>query len=212
MAKVLILGAAGRIARLATDRFVEDGQDELTLYLRQADRVSSRTGDGARIVEGDVLDTSLLEQTAVGKNVVYANLAGDDIADQADSVVRAMEGAGVDRLIWISTLGIYDEVPGAFGQWNRDMLDGYLDRYRDAADVIEASGLDYTVIRPAWLTDRDEVGYELTHKGEAFRGTEVSRASVAALVVELAHNPRLEARGSVGIDKPGTDGDKPAWY
>ncbi len=34
--------------------------------------------------------------------------------------------------------------------------------------------LDYTITRPAWLTDRNEVGYELTGKGEAFKGTEAS--------------------------------------
>lgn len=38
--------------------------------------------------------------------------------------------------------------------------------FRRAADAIEASGLDYTVLRPAWLTDEDEVG-------EPFKGTHV---------------------------------------
>ncbi|ETA91417.1 hypothetical protein O982_25250, partial [Mycobacterium avium 10-5581] len=70
------------------------------------------------------------------------------------------------RLIWISTLGIYDEVPGEFGRWNHRMLDGgYLETYAAAAKVIESSRLDYTIIRPAWLTDKDEVDYEITQKG-----------------------------------------------
>jgi uncharacterized protein YbjT (DUF2867 family) len=45
--------------------------------------------------------------------------------------------------------------------------DSYLGTYRSAADVIENSTLDYTIIRPAWLTDKDEVDYETTAKGEA---------------------------------------------
>jgi len=39
-----------------------------------------------------------------------------------------------------------------------------------AADVIETSRLDYTVVRPSWLTDKDETGHETTQKGEPFTG------------------------------------------
>ncbi len=46
---------------------------------------------------------------------------------------------------------------------------GQIARYRTAADILEASKLDYTMIRPAWLTDYDEVNYEITEKGESFK-------------------------------------------
>ena len=51
-----------------------------------------------------------------------------------------MTAAGVPRLIFVSALGIYDEVPGAFGAWNRfggsvlDLLDGPEDHRRGALD------------------------------------------------------------------------------
>ncbi len=212
MRKILILGAAGKIARHAIRQFLEQEGAELTLYLRRSERLQELASDRVKVVEGDVIDTRRLQDVARGQDVVYANLAGDDIEDQAKSVVAALEAAGVRRLIWISTLGIYDEVPGAFGKWNHEMLDGgYLEPYRAAAGVIEASKLDYTIVRPAWLTDNDEVDYELTQKGEPFKGTEVSRKSVADLVVKLAQDPARDVRGSVGVDKPGTDGDKPSW-
>lgn len=212
MNKILILGAAGQIARHAIQQFLEEGSSELTLYLRKSQRLRKLKGDRVEVIEGDVMDTPLLEQSVRGHDVVYANLAGDNIADQARSVVSALDAADVRRLIWISTLGIYDEVPGAFGKWNHEQLDGgYLEPYSAAASVIESSDLDYTIIRPAWLTDKDEVDYELTSKGEPFKGTEVSRKSVADLVVKLAQDPRRDVRGSLGIDKPGTDGDKPSW-
>ncbi|GIN90107.1 hypothetical protein J6TS1_02460 [Siminovitchia terrae] len=47
-------------------------------------------------------------------------------------------------------------------------------------DIIEASDLNYTVLRPAWLTDNDEIDYEITQKEVPFKGTEVSRKSVAS--------------------------------
>ena len=213
MTKVLVLGAAGKIARHAIHQFLEEEGVELTLYLRRSSRLKQQESDRVTVIEGDVTDTRHLQEVAQGQDVVYANLGGDDIEDQAKSVVAALDAAGVQRLIWISTLGIYDEVPGAFGKWNHQMLDGgYLEPYSAAARVIEGSKLDYTIIRPAWLTDHDEVNYELTQKGEPFKGTEVSRKSVADLVVKLAKDSSRDVRGSLGVDKPGTDGPKPSWY
>jgi hypothetical protein len=43
--------------------------------------------------------------------------------------------------------GIYDEVPGKFGAWNRENIGPYLPPFRKAADLIEASSLDYTIPR-----------------------------------------------------------------
>jgi hypothetical protein len=83
-----------------------------------------------------------------------------------------MNQTGIRRLIFITTLGIYDEVPGEFGKWNNREIGAYLGPYREAADLIEASELDYTIVRAAWLTDQDEVSHETTEKGEpdVYRG------------------------------------------
>ena len=118
----------------------------------------------------------------------------------------------VTRLIFIASLGIYDEVPGKFGEWNRHEIGSYLPPFRRAADAIEASALDYTILRPAWLTDADEITYETTGRHEPFKGTEVSRKSVAALVVECIRDPKSFSHKNLGVNKPNTDGDKPAFY
>ncbi|MFF9315659.1 SDR family oxidoreductase [Streptomyces sp. NPDC014748] len=213
MTRIAVLGAGGRIAKLAVARLLEDAANQLTLYLRNPERLPELPDDRVEVIEGDVLDESLLTRAVQGQDVVYANLAGTDIEAQARAVVSALRAAGTRRLIWISTLGIYDEVPGEYGKWNHRMLDGgYLETYSAAARTIEESGLDYTIIRPAWLSDIDEVDYELTQKGQPFKGTEVSRESVAALVAELVKNPASAIGASLGVNKPGTDGDKPSWY
>lgn len=146
----------------------------------------------------------------LGQNVVYANLAGD-VDAQADAIINAMQVTGVRKLIFCTTLGIYDEVPGKFGDWNKREIGEYLPPYRKAADAIEASGLDYAILRPAWLTDVDEVDYEITERNEPFKGTEVARKSVAALVVELLQAPGALGDRNIGVNKPNTDGDKPAF-
>lgn len=212
MTKVTILGANGQIARLATAQLIAKKFD-LRLFLRRPNRLQNENIGKAQIIDGDAANTDDLVKAIKGVDVVYANLAGQNIEEQAQAVVLAMDRVGVKRLIWVSTLGIYDEVPGKFGQWNHLMLDdGYLPTYAAAAQVIENSDLDYTIIRPAWLDNQDEVDYELTQKGEDFKGTEVSRQSVATYIVHLIENPTEQLRHSVGINKPNTDGAKPAWY
>ncbi|HJD91746.1 SDR family oxidoreductase [Bacteroides coprosuis] len=207
--KVLVLGAAGAIAQHAIE-FLKDKKDiELTLFARNAKRLT-KYESVAHIIEGDVLNESQLDAAVKGKDIVYANLAGK-VIDMAKLIVKVMNQNNVKRLIFISSIGIYDEVPGAFGKWNNETLGNYLVEYRKAADVIEASTLDYTVVRPAWLTNKDEVEYELTHKGESFKGTEVSRKSIGAYVADLVEHPQKDVRDSIGVNKPNTDGNKPAF-
>lgn len=213
MEKVLILGAHGKIAQLTRAQLLAKTDAQLVLFLRKANRLTIQDQQREQLVEGDASQQADLVQAMKGVTVVYANLAGANIEAQAKAVVSAMKAAGVKRLIWISTLGIYDEVPGAYGQWNHQMLDdGYLPTYAAAAKVIETSGLAFTIIRPAWLSDKDEIDYEITHRADAFKGTEVSRKSVAAEVVRLIQNPTEAVGDSLGLNKPNTEGDKPEWY
>ncbi len=210
MTKIVILGASGQIARHVVDMLAERGDMELTLFLRDATRLSGDIPANARVVEGDALDADKLKEAIAGQDVVYANLAGE-VDAQAQAIIAAMRNAGVRKLIFCTTLGIYDEVPGRFGEWNNREIGEYFPPYRKAADLIEASGLDYAVLRPAWLTDADEVDYETTERTDPFKGTEVARKSVAALVVKLVEAPGALGNRNIGIDKPNTDGDKPAF-
>lgn len=194
MSNVLILGANGGIARHATELFLKETQARLTLYLRNSRRLKSVDSSRVRVVEGDVLELEQLKAAMAGQDVVYASLAGD-LERMARNIVKAMDATGVKRLIFISSMGIYDEVPG-------QKYGSILEPYRRAAAVIEASDLDYTILRPAWFTDGAERDYETTQKGQPFKGSQVSRMSVAALVVKLAESPELEVRRSLGVSNP----------
>jgi uncharacterized protein YbjT (DUF2867 family) len=194
LSNVLILGANGSIARVAIDLFLKETDAQLTLYLRNSSRLRNIDPSRVRVIEGDVLDIEKLKEAMIGQDVVYANLAGN-LEPMSKNIVEAMNATGVKRLIWISSMGIYDEVPG-------EKYGSILDPYRKSAAIIEASDLDYTILRPGWFTNKDEIDYETTQKGESFKGHEVSRKSVAALVVKLATSPEMEVRRSLGVNKP----------
>lgn len=191
MTKVLILGANGQLARNTTRIFLNTSDADLTLYLRNARRLKNPDPQRATIIEGDVLDVVTLRAALRGQDVVYANLAGD-MKRQADTIIAAMQAEGPRRLIFISSMGIYGEVPG-------EAYRSILDPYRDSATAVEASGLDYTILRPGWFTHDKRLDYRLTRKGEPFKGHNVSLDALSALIVTLAMTPGLHVHESLGV-------------
>ncbi len=191
MPNVLILGANGQLARNTTRCFLDQTEARLTLYLRRANRLADPDLARVEIIEGDVLDLPTLQAAMRWQDVVYANLAGP-MAQQASNIVQAMQATGLKRLIFVSSMGIYGEVPG-------ERYERVLDPYRDSAAVIEGSDLDYTILRPGWFTQDAAVDYEITQKGEPFKGHEVSLNSLSDLIVRLALDPRLHLRASIGV-------------
>ncbi|QKK32278.1 NAD(P)H-binding protein [Rhizobium indicum] len=191
MTNILILGANGQLARNTTRMLLDRTDANLTLYLRRVSRLTNPAPERVRIVDGDVLDIAVLRLAMAKQDVVYANLSGD-MARQARSIVDAMYVAWLKRLIFISSMGIYGEVPG-------EKYRSILDPYRDSAALIEQSDLDYTILRPGWFTRDAEINYQLTRKGEPFKGHDVSLNSLSDLIVKLASDPALHVRQSLGV-------------
>jgi len=213
MSKIMIVGAHGAIARLVTDRLLAETQVELVLYLRQADRLNQyATNPRVTLVDGDVKDTEKLRQAMTGVDMIYSNLGGVDLGTQTKQLLLAMQQTGQTRLIFMSALGAHHEVTGKFGDWNEQAIHDFLPGFRSAAEQLVAAGVTYTEVRPAWLTDQPEISYEITTLADGFKGTEVSRASVADFIVKVIEDPSTYQKESIGLNKPNTDGDQPSWF
>lgn len=190
MKNVIILGASGNIAKHVIDLLLKKDDVNLTLFLRNARRLRNDDVSRCRIVEGDVLDYKQLKEAVKGQDIVYANLSGD-LETMGKNIVKAMDEEGIKKLIFISSIGIYD-LP----------LRPVLQPYRKAADVIEASDLEYTILRPTWFTNADEVDYETTRKGEPEKGSVISQKSLATLIAKIIEAPENYIRENLGVDKP----------
>jgi uncharacterized protein YbjT (DUF2867 family) len=160
------------------------------LFVRRASRLRNKPGDNCVVVEGDALNQEDLRRVMTGMDIVYVNLAGD-LEAMTKNIVAVMKEKNVRRIIFISSIGIY-ETP----------LRAVLIPYRKGADVIETSGIDYTIIRPTWFTAADEVDYELTKKGEPERGSVVSQKSLANFIAAIIRSPEKHVRENLGINKP----------
>ena len=190
MKNVIILGASGNIAKHVIDILVKKNDINLTLFLRNARRLRNKDVSKCRIIEGDVLDYTQLKESIKEQDFVYANLSGD-LEAMAKNIVKAMDEMGVKKLIFICSIGIYN-IP----------LKPVLKPYRKAADVIEASDLEYTILRPTWFTSVDEVDYETTKKDKPEKGSVISQKSLATLIAKIIETPEKYIRESLGVNKP----------
>lgn len=95
MKKIMIIGANGGTARLLIKRLLAETTDELVLFLRQAERLAQYQGNPrVTLVEGNVLDTEGLRLAMQTVDIVYSNVGGTDLGQQAQSILTAMHEAG----------------------------------------------------------------------------------------------------------------------
>lgn len=199
MTNVLIIGATGSVGQTTRNYFLDNTNDNLTLMSRHPQRLNI-DDTREKVIQGDVTDQTIMSEALKGQDVVFATLSGN-LAKMADSIVKAMDKSYVKRLLFITSMGIYNEIPASIGAGGNLSSNPMLQTYRNAADIIEASDLNYTVIRPGWFDNSNDIDYEITHKGEPFGGHDVSIKSIANLVVRLAHDSKLGSRDSLGINR-----------
>lgn len=190
MTKVTIIGASGSLGRVATETLLNETNADLTLMSR-----SIRGSQDPRVtaIAASVFDREALENAVRDADLVFVALSGD-LPAMVKEIIDAMEKVKSQRLVFIASYGIYGELPGQNGQ-----VAGVLRPYRQAADILEASSLDYTILRPGWFDNSADTSYELIPKGETIYGNEISRKAIAAFVNEVAENPSLHRKANYGM-------------
>lgn len=160
--KILVLGATGGTGQQVIVRALQQGY-EVTAFVRTPQRLAI-TDDRLRVLAGSVTDDSQALADAVrGQDAVISTLgvgrsfkSGELITLGVPRIVRAMEGQGVRRLIFTSAFGVGDtrrDAPLVPRIFMRVLLqDIYRDKERGEA-TLRASGLDWTLVYPAGLTD-----------------------------------------------------------
>ena len=72
---------------------------------------------------------------------------------------------------------------------------------RNAVNLVEASNLNYTVLRPGYLREGNSDDYVLTVKGEAAKGYISTIPSVVEFAKKLIADEKLYSQESVSITK-----------
>lgn len=145
---------------------------------------------------GDVNDQGTLQEAMRGQEYVVSCLNGD-MLPMAKSICAAAKAEGVSRIIWLTGLGIHNEVPGIQGKM-LSMLAKRMPEYIVAADSIVESGIPYTLIRAPGITDGNGTEYTVSKEGEKPGKSTASKKAIAHFIADmitdengLGHNDSL---------------------
>ena len=191
--KLLIIGATGPTGRELVQQAIAQGHEATALVRDTAKAAFSRP---IRMIEGDVLDLASLKNAVAGQEAVISALGSGAsgpfkkmtmLSEGTRNLVTAMRAKGVNRLISISGVGAGESK--GHGPWFYNWLiqplvlrGVYHDKTRQE-EIVRASGLDWTLVRPAMLTNGLAKGPDAVRAITALDSVHVStirRADVAA--------------------------------
>ena len=203
--RLLIVGATGGTGRELVAQALERGHD-VTALARRPERMRV-AHPRLRVVSGDVLDPEAVDRAVEDREAVISALGHKRwfypnriLSDGTANLVRAMERRGVRRFVCQTSLGV------GTSWWEMGLYYTlftipfilplyYFDKHRQER-VVRGSALDWTIVRPARLTNGRKRGAVRSgaHVGNAIWTKSVSRADVAAFLLDQAASPELSGK------------------
>ena len=129
---------------------------------------------------------------------MLCSLDGEDVLTMAKNIASAVEETGVKRIIWITGMGIHNEIKGVHGIM-LNQLARKMPEYIQAADTIAASAAVTTLLRCPGIRDGENEVYSLTREGEKPACWFVDRAAIAQCMADMIADDALGANESLGI-------------
>ena len=199
--RLTIFGATGGTGTQLVRQALEEGHD-VTAVVRDPARLAVQPHERLRVITTDVRDPVAIEPAVKGADAVLSALGprgrGPSMIceDGARSIIEAMGKAGVRRLLVVSASGlIADAGDGPVVRYivkpiilERMLKHGYTDMRR-AEEEVRTGGLDWTIVRPSQLTDKEPTGRYRTAIDINLRGgRRISRADLAACMLGMVTN------------------------
>jgi uncharacterized protein YbjT (DUF2867 family) len=200
--KVLVAGAHGKVARRLV-RMLAEGGHEVRGLVRKEEQMPDVEADGAEPVlcdlEKEEVEDGVREAVEGCDAIIFAAGAGPGSGDArketmdyggAAKLIEAAEQRGVGRYLMLSSMGTDDP------ESRQEAMRPYLRAKARADERLEASALDYTIVRPGRLTDepgtgRIDAARSLGRYGEIPR-EDVAHTLAAALEVQSTFRKRFE--------------------
>jgi len=190
--KLLIFGSTGSIGCQLVKQALEQGHT-VTAFARDPAKFDIKHTN-LQVVQGDAMDLASVEKAVQDQEAVLCSLGagrkGTVRSEGTRNIIRAMEKAGVRRLICQTTLGVGDSRGNLDFFWKYIMFGMFLrPMYADHVlqeNYVKQSRLDWTIVRPGAFTDGNRTG-EYRH---GFPGTDkttklkISRADVADFMLK----------------------------
>lgn len=197
--RILVFGGTRGVGRFFVSSAAAAGH-RVTVVARDPDSALAWLPPSARGLRGDARDRDAIQAAVAGHDAVVVSLGphGADrfrhfVGRAARWIVEAMEIHGVKRLLLVSGLGVgrsRRESPASMRWFLAPILlrATFTDR-AIAEEAVVPSRLDWTIVRPLWLTDGPPTGrWRATLDGRTVRDG-IPRADVAAFLLKELEAP-----------------------
>lgn len=191
--KVLVFGGTRGVGRFFV-KAAHDAGHQVTVFARDPQAVAAWSPPGVRVVKGDAKDRETVVSAVPGHDAIIISLGptGKErlqhfVGRATAWIVEAMQAANVRRVILMSGLGVGEsrkDAPRIMRWVAIPTLLGPTFRDRGKAEaVVRQSALDWTIVRPLYLTDDAPTGrWRATMDGRTVRGG-IPRADVAGFLL-----------------------------
>lgn len=185
---IALFGATGGTGLQVLEQALAAGH-RVTALVRDPTKLSARPG--LTLVSGDVLDQQATARCIQNTDAVICVLGSHGSrapveARGTECILSAMRAAGVRRLIAVTSLGVGDsrsQINPLFRFVMDLTLKSIMAAKAEQERLIQASGLDWTIVRPAGLTNGPRTGTYRYGLDPSLKGRQVSRADVADFVL-----------------------------
>lgn len=164
---------------------------------------SGQAPSGVRALAGDATDAQVVRDAVAGADAVVLTVgAAKKVPHQraliTQTVIAAMHDAGVRRLVVQSSLGAGNsgsQMPGFLRFAMLLMLAKPLADHNTQENYVSSSGLDWTIVRPTGLTNKEATGSwkALTVSDAGMLGGTITRSDLAAFLLHT-----LDDKSSIG--------------
>ncbi|AZG33981.1 MULTISPECIES: NAD(P)-binding oxidoreductase [Shewanella] len=193
MKQTLILGASGQIGNMATKQLLAEGQSVIAL-VRDKNKLADIASDKKlRIVEVDLEQDFSQAFNDCDQVIFSAGSGGKTGADKtmlidlwaACKAIDYAKAANVSHFIMVSSIGADDPDQGS------EQMKPYLVAKHMADEHLINSGLNYTIFRPASLTDDRATGKVQTQRPSSKQEMTIHREDVARALTYAVGKPQL---------------------
>jgi putative NADH-flavin reductase len=208
--KLTIFGATGSTGACLVEQALAAGHD-VTAVVRDPARVATAGHPRLHIITADVMDPDAIAAPLAGAGAVLTAVGPRGtgpttvIQDSVRSIIAAMQKTSGRRLLALSGSVVADDGESAYLRYllkplaRRTFLRHVCADMRAGESEIEASDLDWTIMRPPRLTSKPATGTYRTAIGRNLpNGLTVTRADLAACMLSVIGDPAT-IRKHVGI-------------